>query len=124
MKYKNVKLLSIPAFACIAVILILALLFSLIFKSFDLSEKSIKLMSGAAVCAGCFCGAFFAGNLRRRKGIFTGFVFGMLFFFVLFFFGNIFVKIFSLDGVLAKLFLIICSAVSGGIIGVNSKKLL
>lgn len=124
MKYKNIKLLTVSAFVCIAVIFAITLLFAFIFKSFDFSDKAVKIMSGGAICAGCFFGAFFAGNIRRKKGMLTGFVFGLVFFFILFSFGNIFVKIFSLDGVLSKLLLVVCSAVSGGIIGTNVKKLI
>ncbi len=121
---EKLKAAVVSALASVGAVFLCLLLFSWFRTSFDLPESSLRAMSGAAICAGCFFGAFFAANIRRKRGFVIGIMFGAAFFLVLMILGGIFVRAFSSDGILSKAALIFCFAVSGGIFGVNTKKIL
>ncbi|MGN0690863.1 MAG: TIGR04086 family membrane protein [Oscillospiraceae bacterium] len=109
--------------AALGAVLLFVLLFSGIQLVMDVSDTAVKIMSGIALCAGCFAGAFAAANVRRKHGIAVGIVFGIVTLAAVFALGMIFVRSFSSDGFFAKAVLIFCSAAAGGIIGVNTKPL-
>lgn len=117
------KSVIFSAAAAISAVLLFILLFSGIQLVMDVSDTAVKVMSGIALCAGCFAGAFAAANIRRKHGIGVGFVFGLVTLAAVFALGMLFIKSFSADGFFAKAVLIFCSAASGGIIGVNTKPL-
>ncbi len=109
----------VSVLACVGAVFICTALFSWLQSVFDLPGKAAAAMSGIALCAGCFAGAFTAANMRRRRGAAVGFLFGAAVFAVLLTAGLILVKSFSAEGIAAKAVLIFCSAASGGVIGVN-----
>ena len=109
--------------AALGAVLLFILLFSGIQLIMDVSDTTVRIMSGISLCAGCFAGAFAAANIRRKHGIAVGIVFGIVTLAAVFALGMIFVKSFSSDGFFAKTVLIFCSAAAGGIIGVNTKPL-
>ena len=117
------KAVIISAGAALGAVLLFILLFSGVQLVLDVSDTAVKAMSGIALCAGCFAGAFAAANIRRKHGIAVGFLFGIVTLAAVFALGMIFVKSFSADGFFAKTVLIFCSAAAGGIIGVNTKPL-
>ena len=120
---EKVKVTAVSGLACLGTVFLCILLFSWLQSAADLPGSTAAVLSGAALCFGCFTGAFSAANMRRKHGAAVGFLFGAAVFVLLFLLGLIFVKSFSAEGIFAKAVLILCSAASGGIIGVNTKPL-
>lgn len=119
----RIKAAAVSALACLGTVFLCILLFSWLRSAADLPESAAAVLTGIALCFGCFFGAFSAANVRRKHGAAVGFLFGAAAFAVLFLLGLIFVKSFSAQGIFAKAVLIVCSAASGGIMGVNTKPL-
>ncbi|MCC8043226.1 MAG: TIGR04086 family membrane protein [Oscillospiraceae bacterium] len=99
-----------------------SLLMAVVGTVFDLSDAALNVMSTIALAAGCFACAFVAANRRRRHGLSTGAVCGLLVFAAVIFAGALTYSVFSVGGVISKLIIIICGSCIGGIIGVNSRK--
>lgn len=87
----------------------------------DLPERVISAMSGIALAAGCFACSYCAANRRRRGGIVTGVICGAGVFITAFIIGLITVSIFSIQGVIIKLVIILSASAIGGIKGVNAR---
>lgn len=119
----RIKAAAVSILACLGTVFLCILLFSWLRSAADLPEIASAVLSGIALCFGCFFGAFSAANVRRKHGAAVGFLFGAAVFAVLFLLGLVFVRSFSAHGIFAKAVLIVCSAASGGIIGVNTKPL-
>lgn len=119
----NIRAAAVSALACIGALFVCVTLFSWLASKLDLSDAAVEVMAGISLSAGCFSGAFAAGNIKRRKGILSGIVFGGAVFMLLMLLGMIMLKSFSSDGIAAKAVLILCCSVSGGILGVNTKAL-
>lgn len=87
----------------------------------DLPDSMISSMSGLALAAGCFCCAFCTANRRRRGGLSSGLLWGILVFTAVLVIGALTVRVFTAGGILIKLVIIISASSIGGIKGVNSR---
>ena len=122
-KDDNIRAAAVSVLACVGALFICTVFFSWLASRLDLSDTAVEVMAGIALSAGCFSGAFAAVNIKRRKGILSGIVFGGTVFAVLMLLGMILIKGFSSEGIAAKAVLVVCCSVSGGILGVNTKAL-
>ncbi len=121
-RLRNEKILTAvySALACAGAVVLASAVFSGIASVIDLSDGTFTVMSGTALCAGCFAASFTAAKRRGKNGIKTGLLCGMIIFFAVLLGGLLFVRSFSAGGFFTKLLMIlICSAI-GGIAGVNS----
>ena len=108
--------------ACIGAIFVALLFFSAIATVIDLSDGAFTVMSSIALCAGCFGASFVAAKRRRRNGLKTGLLCGVIIFVTALLGGIIFVRSFSVGGFFTKLLIILICSSLGGIIGVNSSR--
>ena len=106
--------------SCIGAISISALLFSLIAANLDLSDGVINVMSSISLCAGCLSGGYSVAKRRRKNGLLTGVICGIIIFFCVLLTGIVFVRVFTIMGFITKFIIIIACAAIGGVIGVNS----
>lgn len=106
--------------SCIGVVSLSVLLFSFIVSKIDLPNNIISLMSSVSLCAGCVAAGYSVSKRRRRNGLFTGVLCGIVIFFIILFIGIIFVKSFTIMGFITKFFIILACSAIGGVIGVNS----
>lgn len=119
---ERLLLVFYTSLACVGATFLAAAVFSAIATMIDLSDGTFRLMSGAALCAGCFAAGYTAAKRRRKQGLRVGLACGCAIFTVTLLLGMIFVRGFSAGGFFTKLLIIlVCSAI-GGIIGVNSPK--
>lgn len=108
--------------SCIGAMFLCVTIFSSVAAIVDLNAGGYTLMSGLALCAGCFAAAYTVAKKRRRRGLCTGLVCGGAVFAAVFIVGLIFVRSFSAGGFFFRLVsVMLCSAV-GGVIGVNSRR--
>ncbi len=107
---------------CIGAVFVTSLIFSAIATVIDTSEGTFTVMSSIALCAGCFGASFAAAKRRRRYGLKTGLLCGIIIFCTAFLGGIIFVRTFSVGGIFTKLLIILICSSLGGIIGVNSPR--
>lgn len=118
---RNIMIIS-AALACVGALFLAVTVFSAIASVIDFSDGTFHVLSGIALCAGCFAASYTAAKRRRRYGLKTGLLCGAVIFGVLLLGGILFVRSFSAGGFFTKLLIImVCSAI-GGIIGVNSPK--
>ncbi len=108
--------------ACIGAIFVTALAFSAIATVIDFDDGAFTLMSSIALCAGCFGAGFAAAKKRRKDGLKTGLICGIIIFVTALLGGIIFVKSFSVGGFFTKVLIILICSSLGGIIGVNSPR--
>ncbi len=113
----------ISAAVCPLTVFVCVLVCSWLTVTFDLSREAVGIMSGTALCAGCFAGAFAAANIRRRHGICVGAVFGGAVFILLVLISVIIMKSFSAGHAFGKFLLILLCSAAGGITGVNTRSL-
>lgn len=106
--------------SCVGAVFLTLLAFSAIGTVIDLSDGAFTVMSSVALCAGCFGASFTAAKKRRRNGLKTGLLCGVIIFGVTFLGGIIFVRSFSVGGFFTKILIILICSILGGIIGVNS----
>lgn len=95
--------------------------FSVLVANLDATEEMISCMAAIALCAGSFTAGFKAARSRRRHGILTGLVCGIVIYFVVFFFGLVLMRSFSGAGTFLKLILVLLCSCIGGVCGVNTK---
>ncbi|MBQ8786530.1 MAG: TIGR04086 family membrane protein [Oscillospiraceae bacterium] len=107
-------------FACIGAVFVTSLIFSAIATVIDLSDGAFTVMSSAALCAGCFAASFVAAKRRKRNGLKTGLLCGIIIFAVTLLGGIFFVRSFTVGGFFTKMLIILICSSLGGIIGVNS----
>ncbi|MBQ8176189.1 MAG: TIGR04086 family membrane protein [Oscillospiraceae bacterium] len=108
--------------ACVGAVFITALIFSSIATIIDFDDGAFTLMSSAALCAGCFGASFTAAKRRKKDGLKTGLLCGIIIFGVTLLLGLIFVRSFSVGGFFTKILIILICSSLGGIIGVNSPR--
>lgn len=108
--------------ACVGAVFLAVTIFSAIATMVDLSDGMFTLMSGIALCAGCFAAGYTAAKHRKKQGLRVGLACGGVIFAVTLLLGIIFVRGFSAGGFFTKLLIILVSSAVGGIIGVNSPK--
>ncbi len=121
-RLKKEKILTViyAALACVGAIFLASVTFSGIATVIDLSDGAFTAMSSAALCAGCFAASFTVAKRKRKNGIKTGLLCGVLIFLLTFTAGLFFVKSFSAGGFFTKLLIILTCSAIGGIVGVNS----
>ena len=120
-KAGKLRAAAAAAAVCPVTVFICVLVCSWLTVTFDLPDGAVRAMSGISLCAGCFAGAFAAGNIRRRHGIAAGFAFGGAVFILLVIAGTVIMKSFSAGGALGKLLMILLCSAAGGVVGVNTK---
>ena len=120
---ERIRSAVLSAAVCPITVFICMLLCSWLTVTFDLTSEAVGFMSGLSLCAGCFAGAFAAGNIRRRKGIIIGFAFGGAVFIVLILASVFIMKSFSAESAFGRFVLILLCSAAGGIVGVNTKAL-
>lgn len=119
-KKEKLMLILTGILSCVGAVSLSALLFSFVISKIDLSDDIIKLMSSISLCVGCIAAGYSVSKRRRKNGLLTGLLCGIIIFFVVLFAGILFVRTFTAMGFISKLIIIlVCSAI-GGVIGVNS----
>ncbi len=94
---------------------------SVVMTVLDAPRWCISLMSAASLCIGCFAAGYAAAKRRRRHGLRTGLVSGLLTCGAVFLLGVWFLqRLCSLSTVPRLLLAVFCGAV-GGVLGVNSR---
>lgn len=118
----NIKLILIGIFLQVAITLLFIAFFSVIMYFFETDKKYSPVFGSIAVAAGAFISSYFVSTKRKNKGYLNGLIVGGITFILLTLIG----LIIDDDGItintLFHLIIIILSAVTGGILGVNGKK--
>ncbi len=119
-RHDKIILVLSGVLSCVGAICLSTLFFSLIAANLDLSDGIINVMSSVSLCAGCLAGGYTVAKRRRKNGLLTGVICGIIIFFAVLFAGIVFVRVFTLMGFITKFVIIIACAAIGGVIGVNS----
>ncbi len=102
--------------------IILILLFTLILTFTKLSEEIIPLINSIIMIIGITSGAIFISRKVNSKGWLSGGLVGILYFFIIFSLGVLFVNGFIVDKyLLIKGIIAIATGCIGGMIGINIK---
>ena len=120
-RYHRLMTALISILAGLGALTLSAGLLSAIAALFDLSDSVVSAMSGIALAAGCFGCSFFAANRRRRDGLRSGVICGIVIFAAVLIIGALTVKFFSAGGIVSKLLIILSASAIGGIKGVNTR---
>lgn len=120
-RYHRLMTVLISILAGLGALTLSAGLLSAVAALFDLSDSVVSAMSGIALAAGCFGCSFFAANRRRRDGLRSGVICGIMIFAAVLIIGALTVKFFSAGGIVSKLLIILSASAIGGIKGVNTR---
>ena len=104
-----------------AAVAILLLLFAAALTVMQVPFSSILWMVQAAAAAGGFFAGFFSARLRRKQGLLTGGIAGLLLCGVFLLAGFFVSGGLSAVQMISRLFLYLSSAMLGGVLGVNSR---
>ncbi len=105
----------------IGAVCVSSLLFSVIITYIDVPEELMRFMSSVSLCAGCVAAGYSVSKRRRKNGLLTGILCGIVIFFTVLITGLIFVRSFTATGFFSKLIIICVCSAAGGILGVNSR---
>ena len=101
--------------------LLCLILFSIIMTKVDTPDGVTSVMSSIALCVGSYFSGFIISKKRRKNGLLTGILCGIVIFCLTFIISILFIKTALSMGVFSKLIMIlICSSI-GGVVGVNAK---
>lgn len=103
------------------VTIICLIVFSFIMTKIDAPDGLISAMSSISICVGSYFAGFLISKKRRKNGLATGILCGILIFCITFLISVVFAKNALSMGFFSKLIMILVCSSIGGIVGVNSK---
>ena len=115
----KIKPILFSALFQIAVTLILVAVFAVIMNLTDMDYKYAPVLGSVATGIGAFIGAMFFSSKKKTKGYLTGLAFGGITFIIVTLIGMILNDGGLTVNTVFHLVIIMLSAISGGIIGVN-----
>ena len=114
------QLIALTAAAGVLLLLLCAAAFAM--TKIDAGKSVLSTISMGALMIGAYFGGYTGGRRRKRSGLASGALTGLLIFAIISIAGNIFVKAASGIPSFGKLLLIVAAAAVGGAVGVNYKR--
>ncbi|ADU22495.1 TIGR04086 family membrane protein [Ruminococcus albus] len=114
------QIVALTAAAGIILLLLCAIAFML--TKIDAGKDALSAMSTGTLMIGAYFGGYTGGKRRRRNGLISGALTGLLIFLIILTAGSIMAGVTSKISFFTKFVITILAASIGGAVGVNSKK--
>ena len=117
----NFKIPLTAALICIAITTVFMVVFALLMYIAQIGSEYSPVLATVSLAAGAFASAFYAARKIGKRGLFTGFVTGIIIFIAVTLISLIVDKGGITYNTLFHLIIIMLSALIGGVMGVNKK---
>lgn len=117
----NFKIPLTAALICIAITTVFMVVFALLMYIAQIGSEYSPVLATVSLAAGTFASAFYAARKIGKRGLFTGFVTGIIIFIAVTLISLIVDKGGITYNTLFHLIIIMLSALIGGVMGVNKK---
>lgn len=117
----NFKIPLTAALICIAITTVFMVVFALLMYIAQIGSEYSPILATVSLAAGTFASAFYAARKIGKRGLFTGFVTGIIIFIAVTLISLIVDKGGITYNTLFHLIIIMLSALIGGVMGVNKK---